>query len=143
MKKRSPDIIVLLVVGLLLLLFFAGWQWFLEHRTPMTALRITPLVPLGVFALDHGRVSFLFLVAVSFAAGSANRALSADLPFCFEDFVLCRVFWLHVSHDAIPRGLSRSSPQQDFCKTPSICSRSIRPGTNTQKQLHFVPGTIA
>lgn len=59
-EESLADIIVLLVGSILLLASFAAWQWFVEKRT-----RIKPLVPLGVFALDKGRLSLWFLVCVS------------------------------------------------------------------------------
>lgn len=58
----TADMIVLFILGFIMLGLFAIWQWFIERRE---SVNIKPLVPLGVFALDKGRVSLLFLVAVS------------------------------------------------------------------------------
>jgi hypothetical protein len=54
------DVLVLLVAGLGLLALFAVWQRYIEKKES-----ILPLVPLGIFALDGGRISLLFLIAVS------------------------------------------------------------------------------
>jgi hypothetical protein len=62
MNILAADMIVLFILGFVILGLFAIWQWFIERREGIT---IKPLVPLGVFALDKGRVSLLFLVAVS------------------------------------------------------------------------------
>ena len=58
----TADIVALFILGFVILGLFAIWQWFIERREGSD---IKPLVPLGVFALDKGRVSLLFLVAVS------------------------------------------------------------------------------
>ncbi|KAG7529043.1 hypothetical protein FFLO_05805 [Filobasidium floriforme] len=65
----TPYIVVLFILGFVMLGLFAIWQWYIERRESIT---IKPLVPLGVFALDKGRVSLLFLVAMLCFAGYAG-----------------------------------------------------------------------
>jgi hypothetical protein len=77
----TADIVVLFILGFVILGLFAIWQWFIERRE---SVDIKPLVPLGVFALDKGRVSLLFLVAVSSqpipTAPSCLKSAVVDMP---------------------------------------------------------------
>ncbi|KAG7562295.1 hypothetical protein FFLO_02283 [Filobasidium floriforme] len=72
----TPHMIVLLILAVLVLGAFVAWEYWIEKRG-----RTPPLLPLGVFTLDHGRVSILCLVAPFNFIGFSGFMLLTTLYF--------------------------------------------------------------
>lgn len=108
------DMIVLLIMAVFILAAFAGWEWWIERRS-----RTPPLLPLGVFTLDHGRVLILCLVAVSSFAGARETGAHTDL----DDFgrgsavQLRRLFWVYALDDSLLSRIPRTLPQGYGCES--------------------------
>jgi hypothetical protein len=129
--------IALLILAVLVLGAFVAWEYWIEKRG-----RTPPLLPLGVFTLDHGRVSILCLAAVSHAKIAIREGCSLRFrpattqPFNFIGFsgfmLLTTLYFqeyleLSLRDTAVSRGVfpARSEAETLRCR-----------------QQHFIPGPI-
>jgi hypothetical protein len=107
--------IVLLILAVLVLGAFVAWEYLIEKRG-----RTPPLLPLGVFTLDHGRVSILCLVAVSHAKIAIREGPFAHVSACDHAALqLYRFLGLyaldHIIFPGIPRTLSQGYSRKSRC----------------------------
>lgn len=69
----------LLIIGIALVIAFIGWEYYLIHRTSFP-----PLMPLDIWARDHGR--FAAIQAVGFMEWACFMSLTTYMMLYYQNY---------------------------------------------------------